>query len=155
MMRHTYRILSAVVLTLAVTACRMGDDPDEGLVLELRSNTLTIAPGDAASFTLVLRNLGHREAAVQTPHCPHYFTAVDAAGRVAGPPVTICATILLGPTTLAPGDSLVAHDYWAADSGTTYEKSTLRVAPGSYRITASLPTLHRLVHSQPLVLQVQ
>jgi len=140
---------------LGVNACRVGSDVDANLTVSVRADRMIIAQNDTAHFVVVLRNVGSEVATVTTPHCPHYYAVTDERGNSAGPPMTVCNAYALMPTQLAPGDSMVRFDRWAADSGREYDRTTRRVGPGTYSVIAEMwGTKHRL-KSQPLVLEVR
>jgi len=128
--------LSLVLCCSVVTgACRTSTDALP-LAVSISSDRASIAPGQAARLRIVVVNLGVHPISLPSPHCPHYFAVTDAQSREAGPPRTMCATYLLMPTLVLPGDSLVLNDAWAADSGQAYESSVARVAPGTYELRA-------------------
>jgi hypothetical protein len=148
------RILAYIGLVIVVTACGATDVNDR-LTLRLAADRSSLTASDTVRLTLTLINQSSEAATVLAPSCPHFFTVTDALGRTAGPPRTACFAIMLPPVILAPGESLLVSDAWAADSGKAHDRNTLRVAPGNYQIVASLIGEGRKVSSAPVTMAVQ
>jgi hypothetical protein len=148
------RISTALACLVLLSGCRFATAADSTLVLTMTADRASLGPGDTAHLTLTLTNRSASATTVPTPHCVHYFGVTDSADRSAGPPQTVCFAILPAPTTLGPGESLIRHDTWAADSGKEYSGHTLRVGSGTYTLRGVFAGPERPITSNAVAIAV-
>lgn len=124
-----------------LSACGSPTDAGSGLLVTLGVDRTVIDTANPATITVTVVNVGARAIQTAPPEnygCIRPFVVVDSAQQTVALPGRFCSLALYAPVELAPGDSLVIHDQWAADKSDGTGSGATPVTPGHYRIMARI-----------------
>lgn len=143
--------------TWALGGCE--SDPvtsDDAITVALSADRSTATPAAPVQLTITLTNRSTETLTVpaeQSYGCPQAYVVQDVAGRTIDLPSRYCTLALFAPTTLAPGAQMVLRESWTGETRDA-AGSTVRVAPGVYRVRASVAPRGRVLQSEAVTVVV-
>ncbi len=127
----------ALALSVVTNACDADriTSSNAGLSLEASVSDASVESGESATFTYRLRNDSRlpRTVSVGCGNFVHYIDDEKGANVYPGDRTMFCASILLPPVTLAPGEE-IAHSVRLQGDATAPTGAMASLPPGRYTI---------------------
>lgn len=145
----------AVLLSLAAAGIGCRADPvasDGALSVSMTADRTTATPAAPLQLLITITSRSRDTltvASAQSYGCPPLYVVQDIAGRAIAPPNRVCLLIAYAPSALAPGAQMVITERWGGETRDA-NGNEVRVAPGVYRLRASVAPLGRVLLSEPI-----
>jgi hypothetical protein len=151
------RVVICLGAPLALLACDAGPTETAAqLPVTISADRDRLSLTEPATLTVTVTNRGRGSISVNDPRnlCSPSYRVFDGANREVQLPDRICTAQGFPPRTLRVGESIVVTDRWAGTARGD-DRTSIPVAPGSYRLLARITRIQQEYTSAPINVTVQ